>query len=121
MRAVGENAHGFTANATRTVNVPVQALYEAFMDEALRDRWLGDVELEIRTATEPKGARFNWGDGCTRVIVGFEPKGEAKSVVAVSHERLRDAGEAERMKALWRAALTAFKAQLESDGAVFVI
>ena len=35
----------------------------------------------------PRGqsrARFDWGDGETRVIVGFEAKGEAKSVVALA-------------------------------------
>lgn len=112
-RAVGENAQGFTAGASRTVNVPVEALYDAFMDGSRRDRWLGDAELEIRTATRPKGARFDWAGGPTRVIVSFEAKGEAKSVVALSHERLRDAEEAERTKAVWRAALTELKKQLE--------
>ena len=112
-RAVGENAQGFTANASRTVNVPVDALYDAFMDESMRERWLGVAELEIRTATRPRGARFNWRGGRTRVIVGFEAKDEAKSVVALSHERLGDPAEAARMKDAWRAALTALKTQLE--------
>ena len=112
-RAVGENAQGFTAGASRTVNVSVEALYDAFMEESRRERWLGDAELEVRTATRPKGARFNWGGGPTRVIVGFEAKGETKSVVALSHERLGDAAEAERLKGVWRSALTALKTQLE--------
>ena len=110
---MGENAQGFTAGASRTVNVPVEALFDAFMDESMRGRWLGDAELEIRTATRPKGARFNWRGGPTRVIVGFEAKGEAKSVVALSHERLGDAAEAEQLKRAWRSALTALKRQLE--------
>lgn len=113
-RAVGEHAHGFTANATRTVNVAVEALFDAFMDESTREPWLGDAELETRTATRPKGARFNWRAGPTRVIVGFEAKGDAKSVVAVSHERLVDAAEAEQMRGTWRSALTALKQQLET-------
>lgn len=113
MRAVGENAHGFTANASRTINVPVETLFDAFMDESMREQWLGDAELDVRTATRPKGVRFNWGGGPTRVIVGFEVKDEAKSVVALSHERLRDSTEAERMKGMWRSALTALKTHLE--------
>ncbi len=112
-RAVGENAQGFTAGASRTVNVSVEALYDAFMDESTRQRWFGDARLEVRTATRPKGARFNWAGGPTRVIVGFEAKSESKTVVAVSHERLADAAEAERLKGLWRSALTALKTQLE--------
>lgn len=112
-RAVGETAQGFTAGASRTVNVPVEALYDAFMDESTRQRWLGDMELEVRTATRPKSARFNRSGGPTRVIVGFESKDESKSVVAVSHERLRDAPEAERLKRVWRSALGTLKTQLE--------
>jgi hypothetical protein len=91
----------------------VEALFDAFMDASLRGLWLGDPELEVRTATRPKGARFNWRGGPTRVIVGFEAKGEAKSVVSVSHERLKDSADAERLKARWRAALTALKKGLE--------
>ena len=37
----------------------------------------------------------------------FESKGDARSVVSVQHERLADAGEAERMKAFWRERLAA--------------
>ena len=114
MRAVGETAQGFTANATRTVNVSVEVLFDAFMDESMREQWLGKAELEVRTATRPKSARFNWRGGPSRVIVGFEAKEKRKSVVAVSHERLENAEEAERLKAFWRAALTTLKTRQES-------
>lgn len=114
MRAVGETAHGFTATATRTVNVPVEALFDAFMDESMREQWLGEAQLEVRTATRPKSARFNWRGGTSRVIVGFEAKEEGKSVVSVSHERLENSDEAERLKAFWRATLTTLKTRQES-------
>jgi hypothetical protein len=113
LRAVGEKADGFSVTASKTVAVPVGRLYDALVDESLRERWLPDGELRERTATKPKSARFDWADGQTRVIVGFEEKGEAKSVVALEHARLPDAGEAERMKAYWRDRLTGLKSQLE--------
>jgi uncharacterized protein YndB with AHSA1/START domain len=113
LRAVGEHADGFAITASRTVAVPVDRLYEAFVDESLRERWLPGEELRERTATRPKSARFDWGHGHTRVIVGFTAKGDAKSTVALQHERLADAEEAERMKARWRERLVALKAQLE--------
>jgi hypothetical protein len=47
------------------------------------------------------------------VIVDFAPKGEAKSTVALEHERLADAEAAERMKAYWRDRVEALKLQLE--------
>jgi len=112
-RAVGERPGGFSVTASRTVAVSVERLYDAFVHESLRARWLPDAELRERTATKHKSARFDWGDGETRVIVGFESKGEAKSTVALEHERLADAEEAERMKAYWRERLTALKSQAE--------
>ena len=112
-RAVGEHADGFAITAQKTVSVPVEQLYDAFVDASLRAQWLPDGELRERTATRPKSARFDWGDDGTRVVVGFEAKGEAKSVVALEHARLPDAGEAERLKAFWRERVAALKEVLE--------
>jgi hypothetical protein len=113
LRAVGERPEGFSVTAQKTVAVPVDRLYEAFVDESLRERWLTDGELRERTATRPKSARFDWGDGETRVIVGFTAQGDAKSTVALEHERLPDAEEAERMKAFWRDRVATLKEVLE--------
>jgi hypothetical protein len=113
LRAVGEHADGFTVTASKTVGASVERLYEAFVDESLRRRWLPDGELRERTAAKPKSARFNWGDGGTRVVVWFTAKGEAKSVVALQHERLADAKEADRMKAFWRDRVAVLKEVLE--------
>jgi hypothetical protein len=112
-RAVGEHADGFAITAQKTVAVPVERLYDAFVDEGLRERWLPGADLRERTATKPKSVRFDWGDGRTRVVVGFEPKGERKSVVALEHARLPDAEEAERMKAYWRERVATLKEVLE--------
>jgi hypothetical protein len=106
LRDVGQRrGGGYEVNATKTVNVPVERLYEAFL--AL------DLPLSVRTTQPNRSARFDWEDGATRVIVGFEAKGEAKSTVAVQHERLPDAEEAERTKQAWRERLAALKADLE--------
>jgi hypothetical protein len=48
------------------------------------------------------------------VIVFCESKGEAKSTLALSHERLPDAGEAARLKAFWRGRMSDLKELLES-------
>jgi hypothetical protein len=106
LRDVGQRrGGGYDANASKTVNVPVDRLYEAFL--AL------DLPLTLRTAQPNRSARFDWEDGATRVIVGFEAKGDAKSMVAVQHERLPDAETAERTKQQWRERLGALKAELE--------
>jgi uncharacterized protein YndB with AHSA1/START domain len=112
-RAVGEQADGFAITASKTVAVSVDRLYDAFVDESLRERWLPDDRLRERTATRPKSARFDWDDGETRVVVGFTAKGDGKSVVDIEHARLPDAAEAERMKAFWRERVAALKEVLE--------
>ena len=112
-RAVGEHASGFAITAQKTVAVPVDRLFDAFVDDSLREQWLPAGDLRERTATKPKSARFDWGDGETRVIVDFTAKSGSKSVVALAHERLPDADEAERMKAYWRERLTVLRSQLE--------
>jgi hypothetical protein len=103
-RAIGERADGsFTATISKTIAVPVEQLYDAFADEALRER----------TATRPKSARYDFGDDGSRVLASFLPKAEGKSTVAIEHTRLRDTAHADRMKAYWRERLDALKAQME--------
>jgi hypothetical protein len=113
LREVGETEQGFAVSATRTVAVPVERLFDAVVDEARRGSWLPDGQLSERTATRPKSARFDWGDGTSRVIVGFDPKGEQKSTMALQHVRLADRDEADRMKAYWRERVSALKEELE--------
>jgi hypothetical protein len=115
MRAVGQMKDGWTINASKTVAVPVGALFDAVHDAEVRSRWLPDAELSSRTATRPRSARYDWEDGSTRVVVSFEAKGPQKATVFVSHERLPDADTADAMKAYWRSALVALKAALEAD------
>jgi hypothetical protein len=48
------------------------------------------------------------------VSVSFEDKGATKATVAVAHERLPDADEAEVTKASWRERLADLKSILET-------
>jgi uncharacterized protein YndB with AHSA1/START domain len=114
LRAVGQGRDGqFRVNASKTVAVPVEDLYAAITDAVRRDEWLPGVVLRERTATPHRGARYDWGEGSTRVIFGFETKSPGKSVVALSHERLPDSESAATMKAFWRERLSGLKALLE--------
>ncbi len=114
MRVVGQHTDGFRITASKTVEVPAERLFDAFVDETQRRKWLPDGELRERTATRPRSARYDWAGGDTRLMVTFDAKGPAKSTVAVQHARLADAEEAERKKLFWRERLTALKSQLEA-------
>jgi uncharacterized protein YndB with AHSA1/START domain len=113
LRAPGEHEDGFAITASKTVGVPVERLFDAFVDTSRRRRWLPDADLVERTATRPRSARFDWGDGTTRVHVTFAAKGDDRSTVALQHVRLADADEAARMKAYWRERVSALKEELE--------
>jgi len=113
-RKPGQRADGFSITGSKTVAVPVERLYAAFLDEAVRSRWLPAGSLRVRTATPHRTARFDWQDGATRIAVGFTAKGETRSSVALDHERLQDAETAAEMKAFWRERLEQLKGLLEA-------
>jgi hypothetical protein len=96
-RLAGQREDGFAVTATKTLPVPVEQLFDAFLEQS---------ELRERTATRPKSARFDWAGGESRVNATFVAKGEASSTVSVEHRRLADPDEAERMKAFWRERLS---------------
>jgi hypothetical protein len=114
LREVGQQTNGFVASASKTVAVPVERLFEAVADPSVRERWLPAVELRERRALPHKSLRYDWADGETRVIAYFEGKADAKSTITVSHERLSDGAETERMKAFWRERVATLKEVLES-------
>ncbi|MFI6262676.1 DUF4287 domain-containing protein [Micromonospora sp. NPDC051006] len=117
LRAPGQRrGGGFTAGGSRTVAVPVHRLFAAFADDALRVRWLPDVEVRVRTATASKTFRADWDGGPTRIVVGFTAVGETRSRVAVQHEKLTGAEQAAELKAYWRDRLATLKHLLEADG-----
>ena len=114
IRAPGQMADGsYTANASKTVNVPVATLFEAFYDEAVRERWLGDAQLTIRTARPGHSVTAAWDDGSTRITVGFVEKGANKSQIALAHEKIPDAQQTDELKAFWRDRLNDLKKLLE--------
>ena len=115
LRAPGQRRGGlFEVNVAKTVAVPVERLYEAFIDPDLRERWLPGATMEVRTTRPGRSIRANWDDGSTRLVVDFTAKGEAKSQVALVHERIADAATAEELKAWWRGRVAALKQVLET-------
>lgn len=104
----------FEVGASKTIAVPVERLYEAFVNSRRRKKWLTDGSMSLRTARQDLSARFDWEDGATRVNVDFMDKGASKSTVAVAHGRLPDAAEAETAKARWKERLADLKSFLES-------
>jgi hypothetical protein len=114
MRLKHQQADGFTVWVSRTIAVPVQVVFDAFVDSRQRKSWLTDGTMSLRTSQPGHTARFDWENGSTRVSVSFQEKGPSKTAVAVAHERLPDAEEAEATKVAWRQRLGDLRTFLES-------
>jgi hypothetical protein len=107
LRARGQRRDGtYEASKSRTFDVPVDTLFDAWADAKVRRRWLDGEGVKVRTATAPKSMRLDWTDGSI-IAVGFLAKGKAKSAVAVQHTRLADRETAHRLKEYWSDRLTA--------------
>jgi uncharacterized protein YndB with AHSA1/START domain len=104
----------FEVSASKTVAVPVDSLFEAFVNARRRNRWLAEVKMSLKASEQDRSARFDWNGGSSRVRVDFNEKGPSKSVVVVAHDRLTDAKTAESTKTMWRERLADLKDHLES-------
>ncbi|MFN2488191.1 MAG: hypothetical protein ABR529_00300 [Actinomycetota bacterium] len=104
----------FEVSASKTVNVPVKRLFDAFVDSHQRRRWIAGGSLRIRASVKGRSARFDWNGGSSRVTATFSSKGIEKASVLVAHDLLTDGREAQKMKAFWREHLVELKETLES-------
>jgi hypothetical protein len=93
LRKMHETTQGFSANASKTLDVPVDKLFDAFAAM--------DLPIEVTTSTKPKSIHGKAPNN-TRVDVGFGPKGPHKSMVAVAHNKLSGEAEVAKQKAYWK-------------------
>ena len=106
LRARGQRRDGtYEASKSRTFDVPVATLFDAWADAATRRRWLEAKDVKVRTATRPRSMRLSWRDG-TVIALWFTAKGR-KSTVSVQHTKLRDRAAADGLKRYWTAQLAA--------------
>jgi len=84
---------GYEAGKSRTFNLPVRKLFAAFKKSIPEN-------AELKSATPNKRIRLAWDDGTT-VEAMFIEKGDSKSTVAVTHQKLPDKAAAEKMKSWW--------------------
>lgn len=113
-RAIGQRIDGrYEAGKSRTFAVPLTTLFDAWANTRRRKRWLGDAPADVRAAVAPRSMRLDWGNG-TVVSVWFSAKGPEKSSVAVSHMKLDDRAEADRLRQFWSERLDALGETLAS-------
>jgi hypothetical protein len=117
LRAIGQRRDGgYEANKSKTVPAPVERLRRAVTDGRVRARWLPDAKPTQRKTTSEQSARFTWEDG-TAVVFWFVAKGDGKSQVAVTHQKLASKADAEAKKAYWGERLAALAELLKAEAA----
>jgi hypothetical protein len=105
MRKVNETLKGFSGNASKTVPVPIEQLYAAFLDESLRDQWLEPGTLTLRTAQENRSARFDIKSGGI-LEIWFTAKSDTKSSAALGTNGLLDQESLEAWRSFWKERLS---------------
>ncbi|MES2177056.1 MAG: hypothetical protein V4550_04260 [Gemmatimonadota bacterium] len=115
LRTKGQQRNGtFGMTKSRTFNVPVDVLFEAWKNPRARKRWLDGERVRVRTSIPNKSMRLDWTDGAI-VAVGFLAKGDGKSAVALEHSKLPDKETADRLKQYWSERLDALGAELQRE------
>jgi hypothetical protein len=115
MRALHERPDGFSGNASKTFPVSVERLFSAFVEPDERERWLEGIELRNRTSQPNKSARFDVFPEDGRLAVTFVAKGPDKSAAQLQQERLADADDVARWKALWKEQLALLASYLVDE------
>ena len=116
-RRPGQRADGFELSASKTVGVPLERLFAAFVDDEQRSAWL-EAPLRVRSSNPTANvatARFDWTGGPERVTAWFSPKG-GRTTVAIAHQRLPSAEARDAARAFWRGALASLARYLKADG-----
>ncbi|MBI4338473.1 MAG: DUF4287 domain-containing protein [Chloroflexi bacterium] len=103
-RALHQMAAGFQVSVSKTFAATVDALFNAWQDEALRRRWLPEAAFTVTRATPGVSLRIAWPDG-TRVEVLLYARGEGRAQMTVQQSKLPSLEAAERAQAGWREAV----------------
>jgi hypothetical protein len=113
-RAIGQRVDGsYEASKSRTFDVPVATLFDAWANPRRRRRWMNGERLTLRTATAPKSLRLGRSDGSI-VAVWFTALGAARSSVAIAQGKLGDRATVDRVKQYWSERLDALGETLGS-------
>ena len=110
-----ERAEGYEISVSKTFQVDVKIIYDAWFTEEKRRRWLQESPLKITTSTRNKSIRAQWANGQSRLSIDFYSKGENRSQVVVQHMKLPSLKAAEDMQTFWKEKLDALEEMLRKN------
>ena len=100
----------FQASRSRSLPAPVDIVFLAFSDSALRALWMLE-DPALRSANQNQSLSFAWPDG-TAVHVSFAHKSRVRTVVTVHHYGLARASDALEVRAAWDERMTRLREAL---------
>ncbi|MGD2132440.1 MAG: hypothetical protein PVI23_06565 [Maricaulaceae bacterium] len=119
-RKVNERPDGYQVQASKTINAPIEKVWESVCPKGLCD-WAPPGALAPSTEVKPERLRGAWTDGGKKeggvgsarfgAMLTTAPGGKTRLTVQLG--RISDAAAAEKAKAAWRAALADLKERLE--------
>ena len=110
-----ERAEGYEISVSKTFQVDVKIIYDAWFTEEKRRRWLQESPLKITASTRNKSIRAQWANGQSKLSIDFYSKGENRSQVAVQHMNLPSLKAAEDMQTFWKEKLNTLEETLRKN------
>lgn len=107
-----EAGRGFETRVGRAIAAPVDVIFDAWTDGAIRKLWLGGGRFRVRRSAPHRLLGLRWEDGSS-VEVQFFPHGPDQAFVRLEHRGLRGRVATARAKAFWEEKLARLKVLLE--------
>lgn len=103
----------FEVSITKTYNSTVEVLYNIWMDELKRKKWLSEP-IQVRKNTPLKSIRVTWLKDATHLSVEFYEKSENKTQMVVQHSKL-NSEQIAQVKLFWKEKLQALKSVVDTN------
>jgi len=104
---------GYQISKSLTLTFPAAKIYNTVKSPSQRKVWMKDPNITATRSVKYKSIRGKWIDGKTNLEIQLFPKSNLKVQLAVQHNKISSAHEAERMKNYWEDQLKSLKKFLE--------
>ena len=105
-------AGSLSTSVTRTVSATLLAAYGAWERPTRRKRFFPD-EITFATRADGKTLRFGWKPDASRVSIVFKPLSKTRTQVTLSHDKLKNPADVDRLNVFWTETLDRMQALLE--------
>lgn len=113
-RETHEMPGGFQATASKTIAADAEVITAAFTEPAVFAGWGPQGKLAVSSSKPGRTVNGRWEAPAGGRVSVHLASADGKTRITLSHEKLANATDCERLKTAWRAALATLKERLES-------